>query len=281
MGGGVFAWHASTVAGMTKANARGSGAVAAALPDPVDWLVEVLDVTLLEADVSPAQLEELVVSAVEPGAGLPSAAAVCVLPGHVRRVRGLLGSSPVRLAAVAGAFPHGLASLAGQVADVAATVELGADEVDVVLDRFALRYDPSAAAAQVAALVAAAAGRPVKVIVESGQLTLPEVSLAARLACDAGAAFVKTSTGFTSSGASRDAVAAIASVIADGEFTSVGVKVSGGVRTVADARVFADVAASRLGRGVSPDWFRVGSSGLLQACVATASGSRPAATTGY
>src|SRR4051812_19376187 len=128
---------------------------------------------------------------------VPSCAAVCVYPNLIPAVRERLGDSGVKVAAVATGFPSGQFPTAVKVADVRAAVELGADEIDMVIDRgaflsgrYAKVYD------EVVQVKEACAGAHLKVILETGELgTYDNVRRASWLAMLAGADFIKTSTG--------------------------------------------------------------------------------------
>ena len=106
----------------------------------------------------------------------------------------------------------------------------------------------AAVAADIEAVVRAVSGIPVKVILETAALTDDEKNLACRLACEAGAAFVKTSTGFHSSGGATIADVRLMRVAVG---PGIGVKASGGIRNLADARAMLDAGANRLGTSAS------------------------------
>lgn len=194
-------------------------------------------------------------------------AAVCVWPRYVSACAKALAGTGVGVATVVN-FPSGDEGIesVGQMTRLA--VADGADEIDVVLPyRAFLAGDTARAAALLDAVREAAGQKAVKVIIESGELTDTEVIKgAARLAVEHGAQFVKTSTGKSPVSATPEAARAILEVLASlGEDVSpVGFKASGGVRTVADARVYIELAEEIMGEGwVSPDTFRFGASGLL------------------
>lgn len=194
-------------------------------------------------------------------------AAVCVWPRYVSACAKALAGTGVGVATVVN-FPSGDEGIesVGQMTRLA--VADGADEIDVVLPyRAFLAGDTARAAALLDAVREAAGQKVVKVIIESGELTDTEVIKgAARLAVEHGAQFVKTSTGKSPVSATPEAARAILEVLASlGEDVSpVGFKASGGVRTVADARVYIELAEEIMGEGwVSPDTFRFGASGLL------------------
>jgi deoxyribose-phosphate aldolase len=181
--------------------------------------------------------------------------------------------SPVVVASVAGAFPSGLSPLAVRVADIEAAVAAGAGEIDIVLNRSAfLSGDLPTVHQELVTSVEAAGGRPVKVILEVGELVEPaRILTAAILAMAAGARFVKTSTGKIAQSATPQAVACM--IEAASRFhretgRRVGIKVSGGVRTVEQAAGYRGQVVDGLGAAWSgPDRLRFGASGLLDSLV--------------
>jgi deoxyribose-phosphate aldolase len=206
-------------------------------------------------------------------------AAVCVWPRLAAFAR-REAPPEVAVAAVAN-FPDGSLDVARTVREVGAIVQAGAQEVDVVLPWRALREgDGRGCAAVLEAARRASTGLVLKVILESGELAEPAlVRRAGELALDAGADFLKTSTGKTRHGASPQAARTMLELIAErgaGPGGMAGFKASGGVRTVADAAAYIDLVASLLGpRAVSPRRLRIGASSLLDdiEAVLAASGS--------
>ena len=173
-------------------------------------------------------------------------AAVCLRAAAVPQARALLAGSAVRLAAVVD-FPGGEGRTDARVREAAEAVRLGADELDLVAplpDLVAGRW--SAAFDDLAAIVRAVPV-PVKVILETCRLSRDAKVAAAAVTRCAGAAFVKTSTGFGGGGATVEDVALLRAVVGDG----VGVKASGGIRTAADARAMLRAGASRIGASAS------------------------------
>lgn len=196
------------------------------------------------------------------------AAAVCVWPRFVRRACAALAGSTVRVATVAN-FPTGEEDRARVLGEVAGALADGADEIDLVMPyRALLRGETASAREMVVAVREVAGGACLKVILETGELGGAAVETASRLAIEAGADFLKTSTGKTPVSATPEAAEAMLRVIAAAG-RPVGFKASGGVRSLADAKLYLDLA----GRIMGPDWarpstFRIGASGLLDALVA-------------
>jgi deoxyribose-phosphate aldolase len=172
----------------------------------------------------------------------------CVQPCWVKLAAGALAGVDAGVVSVVG-FPHG-ADRAETKAHAAVLAQAdGAREIDTVLNIGALKSGAHAeAAADIAAVVRAVAGLPVKVIVEAAALTDDEKRLACRLAVDAGAAFVKTSTGFHPAGGATVADVRLMRAVVGPQ---VGVKASGGIRTLADALAMIAAGANRIGTSAS------------------------------
>jgi deoxyribose-phosphate aldolase len=191
-------------------------------------------------------------------------AAVCVWPRFVAQARSLLPAS-IRVAAVAN-FPAGALDVALALADVKAIKDAGGNEVDVVLPFRALMQGQVTECAGFLQQ-AREASRPLtlKVIIESGVLASPElIAQATQLALAAGADFVKTSTGKTPVSATPEAATVMLHEIATSGSTTAGFKASGGIRSVPDAKVYLDLAATALGaEALTAQRFRFGASGLL------------------
>lgn len=228
----------------------------------IERVISLIDLTDLDDAHRPDGLSTLLSQAAQ-----HHTAAVCLWPEYVARAAEELAGSGVRIATVVN-FPSGAGSLADVITEVAAALVDGADEIDVVLPwRAFLSGDVDAARAVVEAtaeLVHDAPSALFKVILETGEMPdLSAVTGATRLAIDCGADFVKTSTGKSGTGATPEAVAAMLDVIAE-TGGHVGIKPSGGVRTVADALALLGLAADRLGDDwATPNTFRFGASGLL------------------
>ncbi len=173
-------------------------------------------------------------------------AGVCTYPRFMADVRRALAGTGLRAVAVAD-FPRGEGTTAARVAEVADAARAGAQEVDVVVALPLLLAGRYEAVLEDLRAVVAAAGAPVKVILETSRLSREERVVAAALARCAGAAFVKTSTGFGGGGATVEDVALLRAVVGD----AMGVKASGGIRTAADALAMLRAGASRIGASSS------------------------------
>jgi len=232
--------------------------------------LSLLDLTDLSDGADEAGLEALCARAV--GAPGP-VAAICIWPRFVAQARTMLGRAPVRIATVVN-FPQGEATGAEVLAETQGALASGADEIDLVLPwRAFLAGDTAAADAMVRAVREACGGKTLKVILETGEYPdLGKVRAASELAIAAGADFIKTSTGKTAHSASLPAARTMIEVIA-ASGRPVGLKPSGGIRTLADAEAYLSLADAIMG----PDWatpetFRFGASGLHQVLVDTIAG---------
>lgn len=193
-------------------------------------------------------------------------AAVCIWPRSVARARRELGDRGIRIATVVN-FPSGDEPQPLVCDQTRRAVADGADEIDVVIPyRRLLAGDRAATTSMVAAVVEAAGAARVKAILETGELHSDAVIAdAARAAIDAGAHFIKTSTGKTPISATPEAVRTMLEVIADAA-RPVGIKPSGGIRTLDDAAAYVAMAEQVMGQGwVDAETFRIGASSLLGA----------------
>ena len=205
-------------------------------------LAQLIDHTLLRPDATEAEIQKLCTEARE-----HRFFSVCVEKRWVPLALGQLRGSGVKAITVI-AFPSGEGTPEAKANETAEAVALGAEEIDMVVDKAAvLRRDFAATYREISAVVAAAKGRPVKVILESAELTPETIVGASSVAVAAGAAFVKTSTGFGKGGASIEAVRAMRQVTG----ANFGVKASGGIRSTADALAMVEAGANRLGTSAS------------------------------
>ena len=230
-----------------------------------------LDLTSLNDADTPADIDALCRRAQGPHG---PTAAVCVWPRFVAQARGLLPKT-IAVAAVAN-FPDGSTDIARAVRDTQAIVDAGGDEVDVVIPYRALHTAP----ALLHAVRQACAGQRLKVILETGEIDNDALILqACAMALDAGADFLKTSTGKVRVNATPQSATLLLQAIAARPDTRsrVGFKAAGGVRTVADAAVYMALVAQHLGDAAwSPARFRIGASGLLSDIEAVLGGSAAA-----
>lgn len=197
-----------------------------------------IDHTILKANATRAQVEKLCDEAVEHGF-----ASVCVNSCWVPLCAERLAGTGVSVCTVIG-FPLGAMSTAGKAAEAAAAVADGADELDMVINvGWLVAGEDDLVRDDIAAVVAAAKGRCVKVIIETCLLDDEQKVRACELSAEAGATFVKTSTGFSTGGATVHDVALMAKTVAG----RCKVKASGGVHNAIEAQAMIDAGADRIG----------------------------------
>ncbi|WP_244748641.1 deoxyribose-phosphate aldolase [Methylobacterium indicum] len=201
-------------------------------------LAGLIDHTLLRADATAPEVRRLCEEALA-----HRFKAVCVNPVHVGLTAEILAGSAVAPCSVVG-FPLGAVMPRDKAAEAAGAVARGAAEIDMVIALGALKAgDHASVRDDIAAVRAACRGRVLKVIVETCLLDDAQKRLACTLAVEAGADFVKTSTGFSTGGATVADVALMRATVGDG----IGVKASGGVRSLDTARAMIAAGATRLG----------------------------------
>jgi deoxyribose-phosphate aldolase len=203
-------------------------------------LAKMIDHTLLKPDATPDQVAQLCFEARKYGF-----VSVCINPAWVKLCATLLEGSPVKVCTVIG-FPLGATAPEVKAFECRNAVEQGATEIDMVINIGALKArDLELVAKDVRGVVttAHAGGAIVKVIIEAALLTDEEKTIACLLSKEAGADFVKTSTGFASGGATVHDVALMRRVVGP----EMGVKAAGGVRTYADAESMIKAGATRVG----------------------------------
>jgi len=212
---------------------------------PFDRSVAALiDHTVLKADATRADVMRVCEEARR-----YSFASVCVNGSWVRLAAEQLKGTPVKVCTVIG-FPLGAMATAAKRAESEVALRDGATELDMVINVGALKGGESDVVRDdIKAVVesAHASGAIVKVIVETALLTDDEKTTACRLAVEAGADFVKTSTGFAASGATAADISLMRSVVGP----HIGVKASGGIRTLDQLRSMVDAGASRVGASAS------------------------------
>lgn len=203
-------------------------------------LAGMIDQTLLRPDATRRETIEFVEQALPYGF-----ASVCILPAWVADASDVLADSKTKVCTVVG-FPHGLAAPGAKEVEAALVVADGAHEVDMVINVSALKSGAELIVFEEIERVVAAAnlgGAIVKVIIECAYLTDAEKQRASKLAEEAGAAFVKTSTGFAPTGATVLDVALMRQSVTD----AVSIKAAGGIRTLSFAAELVTAGATRLG----------------------------------
>jgi deoxyribose-phosphate aldolase len=238
-----------------------------------------LDLTDLTETCTDQAIDALCKKALDPHGPV---AAVCVWPQFVKRAQENLKGSPVRIATVVN-FPAGGEDVSRVSDDTQEALSDGADEIDLVLPYGALRRGDLAVAREMVEAVREMVdqGRLLKVILETGELKDPKlIETASRIAIDAGADFIKTSTGKTPVSATPEAAEIMLKAIkVSGK--PVGLKPSGGIRTVADAKLYLELADRIMGQGwATPRTFRIGASSVYDTLIAAIEGRTGTAATG-
>ena len=196
-----------------------------------------IDHTVLKPAASSEDIRAAVAVAIE-----AKVAAVCFRPSDMVLAKELLGSSSVDLATVVG-FPHGTNESYVKAFETSLAVSQGANEIDMVIHiGHLIEGRDDLVLADIKAVVEAADGALVKVILETSELTDEQIVRACELSRDAGAGYVKTSTGFASGGANAHVVSLMAKTV-----PGLGVKASGGVRTLDQLIDMVEAGATRVG----------------------------------
>lgn len=203
-----------------------------------DLLAKFIDHTLLKPEASKADIEKLCREALQ-----HKFYSVCVNGSRVIQARALVEDSDVKVAAVVG-FPLGAMDADAKRYETEIAIDHGAEEIDLVLNIGRLKEgDSKYVLRELRDVVEAADERPVKVIIESCLLTREEKIVACELVVESGAKFIKTSTGFSTGGATIDDVKLLREHVGP----KFGVKASGGIRDTAAALAMIEAGATRLG----------------------------------
>lgn len=239
-----------------------------------------LDLTDLSDTCNQTHIDQLCRRALTPHGKV---AAICIWPQYVQYAAGRLKQSGVKIATVIN-FPKGGSDIDRALDDTREALRDGADEIDLVMPWQAFLQGVETGPRDMIAAVADATAEAhvLKVILETGALVQPDtIARASRLAIAAGANFIKTSTGKIAVSATPEAAQTMMEAIkASGK--PVGFKVAGGVRSVADAGIYLDMADQIMGpHWASPTTFRFGASGLLDALLATLDGKDSGTAEGY
>ncbi|MDQ3672282.1 MAG: deoxyribose-phosphate aldolase [Actinomycetota bacterium] len=238
----------------------------------LDLAIRMMDLTTLEGQDTPGKIAALCAKGMRPDpvdSTVPPVAAICLYPNHVADAKKHLAGSGVKVASVATAFPSGQSPTKLKVAETRAVVELGADEVDMVIDRGAFHAGRYAKVYDEIVQVKDVCGDThLKVILETGELgTYDNVRRASLLAIAAGADFIKTSTGKISPAAPLPVTLCMMEVVRDVYHETgrmVGIKPAGGIRASKQAVQYLVTLYETLGpEWMTPDLFRFGASSLL------------------
>lgn len=234
-------------------------------------LITMLDLTTLEGADTPGKVKSLCQKArtPDPDRDYPPVGAVCVYPPMVPVAREQVAGADINVASVASYFPSGQAALDERVEEVERVRDAGADEIDVVINRNAfLSGEYGRVHREISALAEASGDAHLKVILETGELeTYDAVRLASRIAMDAGADFIKTSTGKVTPAATMPVTLVMLEAIRDfyrETGRKVGMKPAGGIREAKPALRYLVLVKETLGdEWLTPERFRIGASSLL------------------
>jgi deoxyribose-phosphate aldolase len=233
--------------------------------------LSMIDLTTLEGKDTEGKVRQMCYKAAhlhDQLPGLPTVAAVCVYPNHVDTAVNALKGTGIKVASVATAFPSGNSSREIKLADTRIAVDAGADEVDMVISRGRfLQGDYGFVFDEIAAIKEACGKARLKVILETGELcTLDNVRQASFIAMDAGADFIKTSTGKISPAATMPVTLVMLEAIRDFYYETgrmVGMKPAGGISKSKLALHYLVMLNETLGDAwLTNEWFRFGASSL-------------------
>ncbi|GAC1658587.1 MAG: deoxyribose-phosphate aldolase [Vulcanimicrobiaceae bacterium] len=257
-------WLETRAQSLSKRSIKSSAKVAG-----ITLAIRCMDLTTLEGNDSAGRVRSLCAKAAFPAPRVPPVAAVCVYPNFVGVAKAALGNSGVKVASVATSFPSGLSSLAVKLADTQSAIESGADEIDMVIDRGELLAgNEDTVTYEIREVKRVFANIGLKVILETGELgSYDLIRRASDLALDAGADFIKTSTGKLGAGATFPTALVMCEAIREHARRTgrqAGIKVAGGVKTAKAALTYLVIVKEILGEAwLSPHLFRLGASSLL------------------
>jgi deoxyribose-phosphate aldolase len=233
--------------------------------------LNMIDLTTLEGKDTAGKVKQMCYKALHLAddiEGLPTVAAVCVYPNHVKTAKKALQGSSVKIASVATAFPSGNSSRKIKLEDVKIAVTNGADEVDMVISRGEfLAGNYNFVFDEIAAIKEACGSARLKVILETGELsTLDNVRKASDIAIHAGADFIKTSTGKIQPAATMPVTLVMLQAIKDYYDETgimIGMKPAGGISTSKQALQYLVMLYETLGeKWMTNEWFRFGAGSL-------------------
>ena len=233
--------------------------------------LNMIDLTTLEGKDTDGKVKQMCIKAMHVAddiPGLPTVAAVCVYPNHVKTAKQILKDSQVKIASVATAFPSGNSTLQIKLDDTKLAVDSGADDVDMVISRGEfLKGNYNFVFDEIAAIKNACGKARLKVILETGELsTLDNVRKASEIAIYAGADFIKTSTGKIQPAATMPVTLVMLETIKDYYLKTnvmIGMKPAGGISTAKNALQYLVMLYETLGpKWMTNEWFRFGASSL-------------------
>jgi len=232
------------------------------LKHEINLLISCLDLTSLNDDDTEQSILNLCDKATQYG----NVASVCVNPKFVSLAKAKLLDTPINVCTVVN-FPKGSADITTTVQEIKKAISAGANEIDMVMPYYLIPDNEFEKARQYTHTCRTACGPDItlKVIIESGELKNREnIRLASQIAIDAGANFIKTSTGKVPINATPEAAQIMLEVIRESN-KPIGFKASGGIKTFEDAEQYLRYAYEIMGEDwVNPKTFRIGASSLLQ-----------------
>lgn len=225
-----------------------------------DQLISLIDITSLNDKDTPTHITQLCEQA---NTRLGPVAAICIYPQFITQAQQALKKTSLQIATVAN-FPTGKAPLPTVLTSIDSALQDGATEIDVVMPYHHLQHNQmDEIKGFLQACRTATTGNILKVIIESSALSATHVEIATKLVADSGADFVKTSTGKSNGGATRQAVTLICNTLQALQAPT-GIKISGGIRTIEDAETLLSVVRERYGETwITPQHVRIGASQLL------------------
>ena len=237
------------------------------------FVLSVIDLTTLEGSDNAQKINELCQTAInfkDEARHIPSTAAVCVYPPFVAQAKQLLNGTDIHVASVAGAFPAGQSPIEIKVAEVKYAVNAGADEIDMVISRGKfLEGNYQEVFDEIVAIKKACGEAHLKVILETGELkTADNIYAASMMAMEAGADFIKTSTGKISVNATPESFLIMLDAINDyykqtGKM--VGMKPAGGISDAETSILYVKILENVLGeKWLNKQYFRIGASRLAK-----------------
>lgn len=232
--------------------------------------LNVIDLTTLEGSDTHQRVKELCEKAQfsKLAVDIPNTAAVCVYPVFVATAKKALEGTKIRVAAVAGAFPSGQSPIEVKVAEVKYAVAQGADDIDMVISRGTfLECDYQTVFDEIAAIKSVCGNAILKVILETGELkTAENIYKASEIAIQAGADFIKTSTGKVPVNATPEAMLVMLEAIKahyDATGKMVGIKPAGGIASAEESLNYLKLVENVLGeKWMNNQWLRFGASKL-------------------
>jgi len=237
-------------------------------------ILALLDLTSLEGTDTNAKIRELCKKALSfKDKGLPYPAAVCIYPPFIRSAREVLQNSGIKIAITAGSFPSGQMPISIKLEEIRFALDEGADEVDVVISRGTfLEGKHHVVFRELDAMRELTRGHTLKVILETGELdTFQNIAKASEIAIEAGADFIKTSTGKIHPAATETAVFIMLNVIKSHFIKTgkkVGIKPAGGISDPRQALNYYSLVEEVLGDDwLQPGLFRIGASRLADRLV--------------